>query len=265
VIRVNKPARAPAVLRERGREARDLLCKDYDAGGRDFLFDRKIYAHESVKKALRQAQHDKCCFCESKVSHISHGDVEHFRPKAACRQRSGGAPRRPGYYWLAYEWSNLFFCCQLCNQRHKKDLFPLMNPKARATSHHDDLAKERPLFLDPAGDDPESHIEFDQERARPRNGSRRGLVTIRALKLNRKELLARRHSHLEDLRKLHGAQDALAEILRRVRRSGRRPSDLQQSTLAGLERRLDEHTHDSAEYAVMARAFLARAAPRARP
>ena len=58
-------------------------------------------------------------FCESKVSHIAYGDVEHFRPKAGYRQRPEDPLVQPGYYWLAYEWSNLLFCCQLCNQRFK--------------------------------------------------------------------------------------------------------------------------------------------------
>jgi hypothetical protein len=38
---------------------------------RDFEFDGGIYGHRSVKDALREAQHGKCAFCESKIAHIS--------------------------------------------------------------------------------------------------------------------------------------------------------------------------------------------------
>src|SRR5262249_33142527 len=103
MIRVHRPPTVPLILATKGAAATAALCADYLAGTREFIFDRDIYGAAEVKEALKQAQHDKCCFCESKVSHISFGDVEHFRPKAAVRQIPGGSLRRPGYYWLAYE------------------------------------------------------------------------------------------------------------------------------------------------------------------
>ena len=78
--------------------------------------------------------------------HIAYGDVEHYRPKAGYRQDAEDPLGRPGYYWLAYEWSNLLFCCQICNQRFKRNLFPLVDPARRAETHHDDLSSEQPLF-----------------------------------------------------------------------------------------------------------------------
>ena len=96
-----------------------------------------------------KAQHDKCCFCESKVTHISYGDVKHYRPKAGYRQDPEEPLGRPGYYWLAYEWSNLMFCCQICNQRFKRNLFPLADPARRAETHHDDLSTKHAIFLHP--------------------------------------------------------------------------------------------------------------------
>ncbi len=87
-------------------------------------------------------QHDKCAFCESKVSAIAYGDVEHFRPKAGYQQSHDDDLQRPGYYWLAYEWSNLFFSCSICNQQGKRNVFPLANPRRRATCHRDDIGLE---------------------------------------------------------------------------------------------------------------------------
>ncbi len=72
------------------------------------------------------------------------------RPKAGFRQIAQELLGRPGYYWLAQEWDNLFFACPLCNQRYKKNRFPLRDPAARARSHRDDVSREEPLFINPA-------------------------------------------------------------------------------------------------------------------
>jgi hypothetical protein len=148
VIAIRRPLKVPSVLRT-AVDAVKVMEVAYDAaparyhdGSEKFDFDAGIYAHETVKAALKECQHDKCAFCESKVSHIAYGDVEHFRPKKGYLQEDGDELQRPGYYWLAYEWTNLLFCCQICNQRHKRNLFPLTDPSQRATSHHDEIASE---------------------------------------------------------------------------------------------------------------------------
>jgi hypothetical protein len=93
VIRVVKPDDPPAILSNEGRARRAEHEVDFttnraafEVGERHFDFDRTLYAGEAVRKILSQAQHGKCCFCESKIQHVSDGDVEHFRPKAAIRQ-----------------------------------------------------------------------------------------------------------------------------------------------------------------------------------
>jgi hypothetical protein len=57
-------------------------------------------------------------------------------------------------------------------------------------------------LLDPAVDDPEAHVEFDEERASPRSGARRGRVTIDLIGLNRTMLLEARREKLEQVRLL---------------------------------------------------------------
>ena len=167
MIRVRKPRQLPTVLRTKGRTQRrafeSAYASDphgYDSGTKSFTFASGIYGHSSVKDTLRQAQQDKCAFCESKISHIAYGDVEHFRPKTAWRQTEKGPLQRPGYYWLAYEWNNLFLACAICNQQFKKNLFPLKTAARRARNHLEDISREAPLLLDPAVDDPESFISF---------------------------------------------------------------------------------------------------------
>jgi len=103
---------------------------------------------------------------------------------------------RPGYYWLAYEWTNLFFACQICNQKFKANLFPLTDPAARAVSHRDDLSREDPLLVDPEADDPEVHVGFRKEYAYPISDSPKARTTIETVGLNREELAERRRDRI---------------------------------------------------------------------
>ena len=209
MINIDKSRQAPKTLRDKGKKKKRANCNAYtrnkaayDEGEKNFEFDSKIYGHKTVKKALIKAQHDKCCFCESKVSHISYGDVEHFRPKGGVRQTPNGPLGKPGYYWLAYEWSNLFLSCQLCNQRFKRNLFPLKNPRDRAISHNDDINVEKPKFISPA-ENPEQYIAFRQEIAYAIDGNPRGKATIEELGLNRGKLAKDRFEYFDKLQIIH--------------------------------------------------------------
>jgi uncharacterized protein (TIGR02646 family) len=204
MICIEKSDTPPEILQTEGANKRrsHSVTFAYDpegfrSGDRDFEFDSDIYGADAVKTALIEAQHRKCCFCESKIKHVTYGDVEHYRPKAAYRQAPDEPEQPPGYYWLAYEWTNLFLSCPLCNRRHKRNLFPLRNPDARATSHRDDVDEEEPLFLHPGRSAPEAHIGFRKATAFARNGSKRGGRTIAALQLNRDALHEMRRDYYE--------------------------------------------------------------------
>lgn len=190
------------MLKQKGAREAQKLRAAHAAGRTDFVFDREIYAHTTVKTALVDAQHRKCCFCESKVDHVSFGHVEHFRPKAGTRQKSSSRLQTPGYFWLAYDWRNLLFSCELCNSRFKRNLFPLANPSARATRPEDDLASEQPLFIDPSREDPTEHISFREEYPYAVAGSRRGNASWKALGLDREALAERRRERLKVVRAL---------------------------------------------------------------
>jgi len=255
VIRISKPGAPPEVLVHAGREAMATLCQRIEQGDdRKLEFDRAIYGAPAVKSSLSEAQHDKCCFCESKISHISSGDVEHFRPKAACRSTADAPERKPGYYWLAYDWSNLYFACEQCNRRHKRNLFPLEDEGARVLSHRDAerLSAEQPLYIDPCRDQPEAHIGFRREYAKERAGSVRGKITIGDLGLNRSPLCERRRNH----------RQLLLTLLRNVRSWLAMGCPAAQCSLAtsNLERVLSS-LRDEAEYAAMSRALLREAIP----
>jgi uncharacterized protein (TIGR02646 family) len=251
MIRVRKPDHAPSQLREHGVALTAELCNQVDAGERP-QFDRGVYGADDVKNALRNAQHDKCCFCEAKLGHAQFGDIEHFRPKAKTQQHAEGEPTT-GYYWLAYEWRNLYLSCEVCNRRHKRGLFPLANPERRVSSHHraGDLHEEQPLFVDPGRDDPTRFIEFRREYAAPVDHSPRGIITIDALQLNRPALVEHRR---ERRQLLFACVTLLAAAIRR------RPSADDEDLLPILDRVVNAAA-DGGEYSSMTRSLLRHVAP----
>lgn len=249
---------APAILHERGEAAKDRLCDAYDRGTRTFTdkdFDASIYAAATVKAALRETQRRKCAFCESIFDHIGYGDVEHFRPKAGYKQHEADDLRRPGYYWLAYAWSNLFYSCQLCNQRFKRNLFPLKDGRRRARSHRSNLDAEEPLLVDPAARDPVRYVGFRGEYAYAVEGCREGEVTIEVLGLNREELVEVRRRHLKVLKWLVRLRDRLYKEV------AADPSPKRSEELRELEDALQASRAAAGEYAAMVRAFLDHATP----
>lgn len=206
MIRIDRPNDVPSVLLKAGTSQRKKYCtlydanaKEYSKGSQSFEFKRSIYAHQSVKEQLHNAQFKKCCYCETVVFSISGGAIEHFRPKTAVRQGRGQPRIRPGYYWLAYQWENLLFICGTCNTK-KSDLFPLSNPSSRARSHHDDITAEDPLLVDPSSNDPRLDIRF--QRDVPVGVTTRGSKTIKLLRLDELGLSEDRRERLDILRRL---------------------------------------------------------------
>jgi uncharacterized protein (TIGR02646 family) len=257
MIRIVKPA-APAVLLGQGMEATREMCEayelasdDFKSGAKDFNgFASAIYAAKDVKDTLLNAQHGKCAFCESFVRHISYGDVEHFRPKSGYRQRPTDELKRPGYYWLAYAWANLFFSCQLCNQQFKRNLFPLKDGRRRARSHTHDLSKEVPLIVDPSRLEPANFIEFREERAHAVGGCPEGETTIEVLGLNRSELMEARGRRLQTLKMLLLARDLLRE------RIATKPTPELTQRLRDVDKTLQASKEPAGEYSAMACAAL---------
>ncbi len=128
------------------------------------------YKHPDNKEALLRASHGKCMYCESQVSHVYFGDVEHIRPKAAGK-----------YSELEFEWTNLGYCCARCNNA-KKDQFDATCPP-----------------VDPYSEDPDVHLLAFGASVRHKAGSERGAITIAITDLNRAELIERRSIRLSQL------------------------------------------------------------------
>ena len=152
----------PQILSTKGKDLTNEMKDSFNNGQISFAFDSKIYGGKTVKNALSKAQSHKCCFCESSL-HAQHGDVEHFRPKGGWQQTDTDKLSSIGYYWLAYDWDNLFLSCQKCNQSFKKNFFPLENTQTRALDHTHDLQNEISLIINPATDNPQEHLLFKKE------------------------------------------------------------------------------------------------------
>lgn len=212
-----------------------------------FTFRKAIYGHVTVKVALKNDQRQKCCYCEGHFAGHASGDVEHFRPKAFSQQTQAEERNYPGYYWLAYTWTNLYYSCEICNRVRKRNLFPLNDQTRRARRPSDVLEDEDPLLLDPGGErDPREHIRFIDNV--PRGITDVGKRTIEVLGLDRAELSRARlpfFKRLVTLRRLARLPDAAitTDELREIRDDARAE--------------LQELTRPKSEYSAMAQDFLA--------
>jgi energy-coupling factor transporter ATP-binding protein EcfA2 len=143
-------------------------------------------------------------------------EVDFFRPKGFTIG-SDGKTKADGYWWLAYEWFNIYLVCPICN-RLKGSRFPIEGVPAGPFADRDALAEEKPLLLDPCLDDPDHHLAFSE------NGSigsltHRGTITIQTLGLNREPLCQARARVIEHAKNifeaaLHKAKTRNSEIER---------------------------------------------------
>jgi uncharacterized protein (TIGR02646 family) len=145
-----------------------------------FTFDYQRYKDDEVKQALEAAFAGKCAYCETFYSVSQPMDVEHWRPKGEVHL-ADGTVLKPGYYWLASDWHNLFPSCIDCNcarQQHdvieqkrillgKANQFPLADETVRVRSHdpEPDLNVEQALLVDPCNEDPERFFSYTEEGA----------------------------------------------------------------------------------------------------
>ncbi len=177
MIEVDRPAQ-PRLLAKRAAQwcQRLLTAREAYHSEKSAHLKRAVeraeekYRHEEVKQALVAMFHGKCAYCESKITHVDYGHIEHYRPKS----------RYPGQ---TFTWGNLFLACGVCNgPGHKADLFP--------------SRQEGGPLVNPCDDEPERHFEFrydpEAQLASIYGRTRRGRTTVKVLGLNRPELRAYR-------------------------------------------------------------------------
>ncbi|TCR07236.1 HNH endonuclease [Neorhizobium sp. JUb45] len=125
------------------------------------------YRHVDIKRVLTLETNGKCAYCEAKLKHVHHGDVEHIYPKSLDPKKT-------------FKWDNLTLACELCNQNKSND-----DPTAAQ-------------IIDPYITDPDDHIVFAGPVA-GHCGSIPGLSTIEIIGLNRPDLIEMRTEHAEKI------------------------------------------------------------------
>ena len=208
MLRLTREDPAPQVLRfgsPQRQSAEEQVAAIVEAGtppgSRDFA---SLWTRRAVKNRLWSMHNGRCCYCERLRDLLRETDVEHFRPKAAVAEKT---PERPGYWWLAYEWTNLFLACKACNEEYKKTHFPIRGK--RATGPDDELKDEDACLLDPVHDDIDSAIGFDWVAETGSvfiygvgDNSERTSATVRIVGLNRPSLARERWNTLSSLRRI---------------------------------------------------------------
>ena len=167
-------------------------------------FKNSIYGHPKVKTQLKEDQNYKCAYCETKFNgFFGYGVVEHFRPKAGYKQNKKDKLNRPGYYWLAYDWNNLLFSCDRCNnQANKGNLFPLKDENKRIKNHNSNKLKENiseVLLINPYFEDVKKHLGFREEIIFWK--TEKGKQTIEILGLNKPDLQDKRREYIKTYEK----------------------------------------------------------------
>lgn len=248
MVKIDAANNTPQILLNKGVQLRNQLISEYLGGKRYYAskeFDNTVYGAHEVKKALVILQKGKCCFCEAFFQHVAYGDVEHFRPKAGWVQ-DVEAINTPGYFWLAYSWENLFLSCEICNQRHKKNFFPLLNPHARASSHLDDIDIEEPFFINPRLDEPSLYISFKEEVPVGIDALGRGKKTIEKLGLAREVLNEDRRSTLSTIKRLYSIIQGVVN----------KNDSIYERTVNVLEEYKKEANDPKTEYSLMIKIFF---------
>lgn len=135
---------------------------------------------KDAKDQLIKETGGRCAYCEVRFNTVAYGDVEHYRPKSI-------------YWWLAYCYENYLPSCQLCNQKYKKDKFPIKNtrvsgpkvfksyttakltkmagkisPNAKSpddgypyNTFYDEYKQERPFSINPYYEDPADFFAYE--------------------------------------------------------------------------------------------------------
>src|SRR5947209_8328121 len=120
MIRLNKGPK-PQILTEN-----EAAWTATVANGEATPAEKARYRHPEIKEALVSETHGKCAYCESKLQHIHHGDIEHIYPKSLALEKT-------------FEWENLTLACEICNQnKSNKDPFleQILDPYSVEPSEH---------------------------------------------------------------------------------------------------------------------------------
>jgi uncharacterized protein (TIGR02646 family) len=167
----------PLVLQQNKSTWTTVLLSSAPGAAREKALRR--YRHPQIKKALAMQFHGKCAYCESHILHVDYGHIEHFRPKAI-----------PAYLALAFEWTNLFLACSVCNGAEYKGVrFPESDEGGPPINPCEDRPEEHLLFI----------FDSKSKLATVVHRTERGRISVELFGLNRPELRSRRSAFVEKL------------------------------------------------------------------
>ena len=238
-----------------------------------YAFDT-VCDDQTVIIALHELFHGKCAFCESRVgpdprveerskslfvglnsapASWLNFNVEHYRPKSRVFEVHNFRPKMMAmdlqgnistlhYWWLAYEWDNLYRACGACSSL-KGTRFPIAAAsRAAPESGPQALADEKALLLDPCNDQPEEQLVFLPDGS-VASETLQGVKTIEVFGLNRAQLVSNR----KDL--YHKLSSDYAATIKQLGKEGiRKNRDLRQ--------RLDNHLNPEKTYTALRRQFI---------
>jgi uncharacterized protein (TIGR02646 family) len=201
IRRDRSSARAPQSLLDRGGAALAGLQAFAALGKRArgqlrFELDSGIRNDAPVRASLLTLFDGRCAYCESPLTDATL-EVDTFRPEQEAMDLDGRIDDPDLYWWLAYEWSNLYPACGACREA-KSSRFPVAGPRAVQAANSRRLQRERRLLLDPCEDDPEAELRFAADGT-VSGVTTRGAVTVAVLALNRPELVERRRTAADEL------------------------------------------------------------------
>lgn len=144
----------------------------------------------NISESLNTLFNGKCAYCETKIFFKNSGNfLDHFRPRNNARGFSSEDIDLDYYWWLMYEWENMYYCCNECDMV-KSTWFPVLGKRAKQlTPHSKALEIEESLLVDPCYDNPDKHLSYDFRAGTMISLSKKGEATIEILKLNRKTLI----------------------------------------------------------------------------
>jgi len=133
---------------------RDAVLAEADPQQRAVIINANRAQWVALRAEFSAYSHGKCWYVECKNPGTD-DDIDHFRPKLGVKEDT----THPGYYWLAFDWTNLRLSCHRANRPRinpegagtggKGGHFPLIEPGGRAFTPAQGRGQEVPALLDP--------------------------------------------------------------------------------------------------------------------
>ena len=165
MIKINKIDPPSSIIQNKEKWTEE--AQKYYEGNSDNKDFSTRYRQPDIKDRLVVETKSKCMYCESKILHVSYGDIEHIKPKS----------KRPD---LIVDWDNLGLACTKCNNNK--------------SSYYD---SSLPL-VNPYEDDPSEYFKFVGPMLQALIDER-SIMTESVIGLNRMDLLERRADRLRPL------------------------------------------------------------------